>query len=61
MGWCRTVHVVIPSGVEGGNAIIGTACPETSGRDDGEWERIAKFIQDNPMNWDRDRFRAMDR
>ena len=25
-------------------------------RDDGEHERIAKYIRDNPMNWKGDRF-----
>jgi putative transposase len=30
-------------------------------RDDGEHERIAKYIRDNPMNWERDRFRATHR
>lgn len=25
-------------------------------RDDGEWFRIAKYIQDNPRNWKGDRF-----
>ncbi|MBK9148002.1 MAG: hypothetical protein IPM12_09340 [Flavobacteriales bacterium] len=25
-------------------------------RDDGEHERIARYIRDNPMNWERDRF-----
>ncbi|MBK8497797.1 MAG: hypothetical protein IPL52_03000 [Flavobacteriales bacterium] len=25
-------------------------------RDDGECERIAKYIRENPMNWQRDRF-----
>ena len=25
-------------------------------RDDGEWERIANYIQENPMNWKGDRF-----
>ena len=25
-------------------------------RDDGEYERIAKYIRENPMNWQRDRF-----
>jgi hypothetical protein len=44
---------------KGGNAIIGTVCPEASGRDDGEYEsavRRTKYIHDNPMNWNRDRF-----
>jgi REP element-mobilizing transposase RayT len=27
-------------------------------RDDAEHERIAKYIRDNPMNWQRDRFRT---
>jgi hypothetical protein len=27
-------------------------------RDDGEHERIAQYIRDNPMNWERDRFRT---
>lgn len=26
-------------------------------RDDGEWARIAQYIQDNPANWGKDRFR----
>jgi putative transposase len=30
-------------------------------RDDGEHERIAKYIRDNPMKWERDRFRATHR
>jgi REP element-mobilizing transposase RayT len=30
-------------------------------RDDGEHERIAQYIRDNPMNWERDRFRATHR
>ena len=46
---------------KGGNAIIGTACPEASGRDDAEYERIARYIRDNPMNWERDRFRGANR
>ena len=25
-------------------------------RGDGEYERIARYIRDNPMNWERDRF-----
>ena len=25
-------------------------------RDDGEHDRIAKYIQDNPLNWNGDRF-----
>jgi hypothetical protein len=41
---------------KGGNAIIGTVCPEASGRDDGEHDRIAKYIRDNPANWKDDRF-----
>jgi hypothetical protein len=25
-------------------------------RDDAEYERIARYIRDNPINWERDRF-----
>lgn len=25
-------------------------------RDDGEYKRIAKYIRDNPINWEGDRF-----
>ena len=52
MGCCRTAHRCPPEPVEGWqrnywDRII---------RGDGAYERIARYIHNNPMNWERDRF-----
>jgi hypothetical protein len=37
--------------------LLGPHPPEFHpGRGDGEYERIARYIRNNPMNWERDRF-----